>query len=359
MLHNVVNSHHQTSSRGGHIISPLRPLRARSLEVDAWSAARRFSATSGGCKDPGEDDGALSPPNCIGVVISHPAVEIYPPDLVRRRAITCHGMAAETVQSASCARVEYRFCAPMHLLVIYEDGARRGGETFVEGLSRATLRRFARKFTFVPAGYQYYEWHELGALSRLTYFYFDPEKLGFDPEIHITNVSFAPRLFFEDEALWHTALKLIDLVEHPGSGDQLYFEALGVVIVYQLLRLHRGVPSGQSRVRGGLGVWQKRITSAFIEEHLSERIELATLAQLVHQTPFHFCRAFKQSFGVPPLRYQTKRRIEHAKLLLLAKPAMSVTDIGLATGFGCSTSFATAFRKATGLTPTAYQRSFS
>jgi len=34
-------------------------------------------------------------------------------------------------------------------------------------------------------------------------------------------------------------------------------------------------------------------------------------------------------------------------LLLLAKPAMSMTDIGLTIGFGCSTSFATAFRKVT------------
>jgi AraC family transcriptional regulator len=320
--------------------------------------ARRFSAMDDGCKDPAEDDGAPRSPGCIGVVVSHPTVEICPPDLVRRRAITGHGMTAETVQSASRARIEYRFRAPIHLLVMYEDGARRDGETFVEGLTRATLRRFARKLTFVPAGYQYHEWHELCALSRLTYFYFDPAKLTFYSETDIAAVSFAPRLFFEHEGLWHTALNLIDLVEHPASGDQLYFEALGVVLVYQLLRLHRGVPSGQPQVRGGLGGWQQRIAAAYIEEHLAERIELAALAQLVRQTPFHFCRAFKHSFGMPPLRYQTKRRIESAKVLMLAKPAMSMTDIGLTIGFGCSTSFATAFRKATGFTPTAYRRSF-
>ena len=123
--------------------------------------ARRFSAMDGGCKDPAEDDGAPRSPGCIGVVVSHPTVEICPPDLVRRRAITGHGMTAETVQCASRARIEYRFRAPIHLLVMYEDGARRDGETFVEGLTRATLRRFARKLTFVPAGYRYHEWHEL------------------------------------------------------------------------------------------------------------------------------------------------------------------------------------------------------
>jgi AraC family transcriptional regulator len=319
-----------------------------------WFAAGRAS-TMGGFKEPGEDDGVLLPSARSGMVVSHPIVEISPPDHVKRRAITCHGMTAETVQSTIRARLDYRFQGPMHLLVMYENGARRDGETLVEGLSRATLRRFARKLTFAPAGCQYHEWHELVAPSRLTYFYFDPAKLS---ETDGAAVSFAPRLFFEDEALWHTALKLMELIEHPAWGDQVYFEALGIVLIYQLLRLHRGAPSGQPQLRGGLATWRQRIAVAYVDEHLAERIELTTLAQLVHQTPFHFCRAFKQSFGIPPLRYQTKRRIEHAKLLLLEKPAMSVTDVGLMVGFGCSTSFATAFRKATGFTPTSYQRSF-
>ena len=41
----------------------------------------------------------------------------------------------------------------------------------------------------------------------------------------------------------------------------------------------------------------------FIEEHLAEEISLAALAELVNLSLFHFARAFKQSFGVPPHRY--------------------------------------------------------
>jgi AraC family transcriptional regulator len=48
-------------------------------------------------------------------------------------------------------------------------------------------------------------------------------------------------------------------------------------------------------------------------------------------------------------------RIERAKSLL-AKPASSVTEIGLTFGFSDTSSFSAAFRKATGLTPTAYRR---
>jgi AraC family transcriptional regulator len=324
--------------------------------ADTRLTAYSFSRFDGNCHDSAEHDAALPSSDCPQMVVSNPTVEIFPADIVRRRAIASHRMTAESVQTASRGRVEYRFRAPVHLLVIYESGSRQNGETFVEGLPRATLRSFARKLTFVPAGHQYHEWHEPRAPSRLVYFYFDPAELRFHSEPRMPGTSFVPRLYFEDERLWNTTLKLIDLIEHPTRGNQLYFEALGVVIVHELLRLHRGSPSGQSQVRGGLAAWQQRIAAEYIEEHLSEQIELATLAHLVRQSPFHFCRMFKQSFGMPPHQYQTKHRIEHAKLLL-AKPAMSMAEIGLTIGFGCSSSFATAFRKLTGFTPTEYQRS--
>jgi AraC family transcriptional regulator len=59
---------------------------------------------------------------------------------------------------------------------------------------------------------------------------------------------------------------------------------------------------------------------------------------------------------MPPHRYHAMRRIEHAKALL-AKPAPSVTEIGLAVGFGQTSSFTAAFRRGTGVTPTEYHRS--
>src|SRR6188474_534588 len=108
--------------------------------------------------------------------------------------------------------------------------------------------------------------------------------------------------------------------------------------------------------KGGLAAWQQRAVTAYIEEHLAEPILLATLARLARLSPYYFCRAFKQSFGIPPHRYHINRRIERAKTLL-AKRARSVTDIGLTVGYSETSSFTTAFRKATGLTPSVYRRS--
>jgi AraC family transcriptional regulator len=49
------------------------------------------------------------------------------------------------------------------------------------------------------------------------------------------------------------------------------------------------------------------------------------------------------------------QRIEQAKVLL-TKPAPSVTKVGLSVGFSQTSSFITTFRRATGMTPSAYHR---
>jgi len=287
---------------------------------------------------------------------AHPVVEISPPDAASRRAVAWHGMTVETVRTTTQDDVEYRFRAPMHLLVVYEEGERRNGETFVEGVPRSRLRNFARKLTFVPAGHEYRESHEPLTRSGRMHFYFDPAKLG--AAVGLADVSCAPRLFFEDATLWDTALKLKNLVASAASEDRPYLDALGIVLAHELVRPDRVMSSIQPPLRGGLAAWQERVVTAYIEKHLGERIPLDTLAQLVRLSRYYFCRAFKQSFGAPPHRYQTGRRLEYAKLLL-AQRAYSVTEIGMTLGFGTTSAFAAAFRKETGSTPTNFRRNIS
>ena len=283
-------------------------------------------------------------------------VEIFPADAVKRRAVSWDGMTVEIVQATQSERTEYRFNGPRHLLAVYEQGERREGETFVEGLPRSTLRDFKRKLVFVPAGHEYSDWQEPRSLTRVVYFYFDPAKMPTLPQADVAGTRLSPRLFFEDTTLWDTAVKLRKQIESAGSDNRLYVEALGVVLAHELVRLNAGIRPVEAPVRGGLAGWQQRIVTSYIEEHLSEQIPLATLARLVRLSPYYFCRAFKQSLGMPPHRYHNSRRIEHAKTLL-AKPELSVTEIGLTVGFSETSSFTAAFRKATGQTPTGYHRS--
>jgi len=108
-------------------------------------------------------------------------------------------------------------------------------------------------------------------------------------------------------------------------------------------------------MRGGLAARQQRIVAAYIDDHLAERTSLSTLARLADLSPYHFARAFKQSFGLPPYRYLVARRVERAELLL-ADHALSVTEVALSVGFSETSSFSAAFHRVAGVAPSAYRR---
>jgi AraC family transcriptional regulator len=289
--------------------------------------------------------------------LAEAGVQISPADVAKRLAASWNGMSAEIVQVTRREKFEFRFRAKSHLLVVHEQGARSDGETVIDGLPRSTLRDFRHKLTFVPAGYEYREWHDPRVMARVIFLYVDPARIpnraetGEPPE-------FQPRMFFENAALRETAVKLAASIEGGSADDVSYLEALGAVLVHELVRLALGLGAPQLSARGGLAGWQRRAVTAYIEEHLDETIPLSRLAELARLSQYYFCRAFKESVGLPPHRYHIMRRIERAKGLL-ATATPSVTEIGLAVGFSETSSFTAAFRKMTGQTPTSYRRSFS
>jgi AraC family transcriptional regulator len=74
------------------------------------------------------------------------------------------------------------------------------------------------------------------------------------------------------------------------------------------------------------------------------------LAAIARLSPFHFARAFKQSFGMPPHQYHLARRIARAKSLL-SDSAQSVTKIAFTLGFAELSAFTATFLRLTGLSP--------
>jgi AraC family transcriptional regulator len=282
-------------------------------------------------------------------------VEISPPEVAERQSLTGRGIRAELIQLADRNRIEFRYRGPTHLILAYQQGARGTGETFIDGASRSTPRDFARKLTLLPAGHDYFEWHQLQTSMRLLTVHFDASELDAGCAPSGAGSPLKPLLFFEDGSLWSTIDKLTGLLANAGRDSLPYFDALGAVLMHEVLRVNGDNGHG-APTRGGLAAWQRRLVASHIEDHLAEQISLTALARLVRLSPYHFSRAFKQSFGMPPHRYHTYRRIERAKVLL-GGCALSVTDIGLSLGFNEASSFTTTFRKMTGLTPSRYHRS--
>lgn len=150
-----------------------------------------------------------------------------------------------------------------------------------------------------------------------------------------------------------------------GASPPVHADDVRVTIETSRIVVHRGaqwrelhkeiipVPRGASR--GGLSGWQQKRVSDYIDAHVGEALRLTLLAQLVDLSPFHFARAFKQSFGMPPHRYHVGRRIARAKELLDAG-THSVTAIARDLGFAETSSFSATFRRVTGISPMRYRR---
>jgi AraC family transcriptional regulator len=284
---------------------------------------------------------------------SRSTVDVSPPQTVRRHSAAWPGVHVETVQVAR--HMPYEFRPPHHLLIVAEFGERYDGETVVESLPRSTLRDFTRKMTFVPAGHNFRGWNRPRALARTTWFYIDPRGPLADPALRFDQIEFKPRLFFYDRDLWETALKLKSQVENPGTMHRQYTEALGIVLMYELVRINDDAGLRGPVGRGGLASWQQKRVATYIEEHVADDIRLATLAELARLSPYHFSRSFKRSFGMPPHRYHASRRIERAKQLL-ADRELSVTTIALDIGFSDTSTFTAAFHRLTGQPPSQYRR---
>ncbi len=282
-------------------------------------------------------------------------VDYSPSEIVRRRSAALSGLIVEMVDIMRLNPFEYRFRAPCHLLIAAELAERDDGETVIEGLPRSTLRNFTGKLTFVPAGHDFRGSQKPRALARTTYFYIDPRGPLADPALRFGEIEFRPRLFFYDADLWQTALKLKSQVESPGAMLRQYVDALGVLLMHELVRINGDDVPCEPVTRGGLACWQRKRVAAYIEEHVADDIPLATLAELARLSPWHFSKSFKQSFGVPPHKYHASRRIERAKKLLVNRE-LSVTAIAFEVGFSETSTFTAAFHRLTGQTPSKYRR---
>jgi AraC family transcriptional regulator len=282
----------------------------------------------------------------------HHAVQVSPVEFVKRLGTGCPGWYAESIYAPLGRKIELQFQGPVHLLAMYNEGARRDGESPVDGCAPSRSRSLAKKLTFVPAGYGYRERLETAASTCLTFLYLDPTVLRNGAE-----TDHAARAHFEDVVVWETAAKLKSAIENGQARTTLYLSALTSVLGIELFRCDDNNERDAAVNRGGLACWQKRVVVGYIEEHFGEQICLLSLAQLVRLSQHHFCRAFKRSFGIPPHQFLVRRRIEQAKLLL-ADPSTSITDVALTVGYSQTSSFSVAFRNTTGWTPSEYRREF-
>lgn len=92
-----------------------------------------------------------------------------------------------------------------------------------------------------------------------------------------------------------------------------------------------------------------------INEQPEKQWSMHELSSAVSLSEFHFYRTFKKAFKVTPYQYIIVQRIKKAGNLL-QNNSLQMSEIALSTGFADIYSFSKAFKKFTGICPSAYRR---
>src|ERR1700730_15239012 len=164
-----------------------------------------------------------------------------------------------------------------------------------------------------------------------------------------------PLVASSNEALRHGLAELGREAAAPDDVFDLFAEGWAMQAMAHLSRLAGGHRSNREISRGGLAVANLRRVQDYIYSTLAATITLAELSRVAGLSRRHFLRAFRESTGDTPLGYVRALRIEEAKRCL-SQGNQSITEVALDCGFSHAQHFATTFRTATGLAPSAFRR---
>lgn len=99
---------------------------------------------------------------------------------------------------------------------------------------------------------------------------------------------------------------------------------------------------------------QLRNAIIYINEHLSEEMDLNKIAKNSYISVNQLCKIFKQNLGTTVNKYIVSKRISHAKRCL--NSGMNVSDTAFECGFGDYSNFIRTFTASVGISPGKYKK---
>ena len=263
-----------------------------------------------------------------------------------------NGLSLDVISSHCAGRVAHHLCYESHtrLTALLEEVGSPCEPRLGEH-NPCSMPYVPQSLCFVPAGMDVWGYSADMRFVKDAVLTFDLERVNERLENTLgREFGTAPRLRFADDRLWTLIKFLSDVVDDRDPSSQLYGDGLTAAILARLA----SQPTPPDRHVGGLAPWQLRRVLEYLDTHVSQRVELATLATLVGLSQSHFSRAFRVSTGVAPYRWQLQARIRRAQRLLL-ETRRPLEQVAEATGFADAVHFGRTFRRLTGTPPAAWR----
>lgn len=106
---------------------------------------------------------------------------------------------------------------------------------------------------------------------------------------------------------------------------------------------------------GKLAGWQVHRVTAYIDANLDRTIHIKDLGGVAKRSTAYFCRTFKRTFGETPHAYIMRRRLHHARQMMLVTD-LALSEIATACGFTDQAHLCKFFRLSVGQSPAAWRR---
>lgn len=138
-------------------------------------------------------------------------------------------------------------------------------------------------------------------------------------------------------------------------GSPLYVESLGRALSVHLLRRYASIKMPLRADSNKLTPGDQRRITDYIEQQLSGSLTLSAIADCIGMTPDLFSRRFRATYGQPPYRHVTERRVALARKLL-AQGKLSIKEIAGLCGFSDQAHMTRVYARETGITPAAFRK---
>jgi AraC family transcriptional regulator len=186
------------------------------------------------------------------------------------------------------------------------------------------------------------------------------DQLLADPETSGSVRSFFEKYTPHDSTVSPKVAELRNAYKSGEKIEEAWLEERVRILLSSMLKSQRDVerivsqlPAMRTSTRQEL--W-KRVNRArdFLHSRSHTAVSLSEAAAVACLSPFHFLRSFQAAFEVTPHQYLTFCRVERAKFLL-QRTELPLTDIAFDAGFVTPSSFSSAFRKITGMSPRSWR----
>ena len=224
-----------------------------------------------------------------------------------------------------------------------------------EGADRRYSRTRPGAITLIPAGHEG-KWDINGPIE-VSHVYLSDERLKLVAQGLGGGKPFEliQRILFDDPVAANILQMLGGEAAARDAPSRLFVDQAIDLLCTHLVRGHSSMGALDSTPRRGLADWQVKKVTGYMREHFCRDIGIQELADLVGLSRFHFASAFRLATGHSPHAWLTDLRMQHARQLL-SQSELPVTGIALAVGFQTPSSFAAAFRKRLGMTPSQFRR---